>query len=99
MTENEYAFIQRDQLILVMAGIWKSHKYNDTKHKHWPIIVCIHTPSGNIQYHIHEKRVYLFDKIPFEPNDWDGSDWNIRSIRLSTLYDYVGNGAPIGSGI
>jgi len=55
---------------------------NDPSDPNWPVMLRIDTPSGPLYYHIHNKRLSLFDWVPRGPNTWAGESWVERSLRI-----------------
>ena len=86
MEELDYVFMQRDELISLLSKQYPSHFYeSEPTEAGWTLCVCVHSPKGNLVYHIDQKNVRMFSHLGWEPNDWDGKGWEERSKRLEEL--------------
>jgi len=81
-----YAFRQRDELLRLLSVIYPAHLCrrtpDDKSDADWPALLCIHLPTGNVMYHIHEYHLSLFVHLVCGSNDWDGVGIDVRSKRL-----------------
>lgn len=91
MTESEIAFTQRDELLAVWSKWWDSHlMHKDSSDAaDWPYMLCIHSPTGNLVYHIAAERIKMFSHLMFDDgrHEWDGSGQVERSKRIEMLGD------------
>jgi len=88
--DKNQAYYERDQLVCALSKLFPSHL---TKHpesdltweRDWMNIVCIHLPTGQATWHIHDSEVVYFDHLKFEPNHWDGHTTEEKYNRIDNL--------------
>lgn len=76
---------ERDRLVAVLSFIWPSHlcqHEGDDWEKDWLNIVCVHGPTGQLTWHIHESELWLFHHLENEPAHWDGHSTDEKYQRL-----------------
>lgn len=90
LQQRDDAYHERNMLVQALTKLWPSHL---TKHSEmdldwdpeWLNIVCVHSPMGQLTWHIHERELPMFDHLALWPNDWDGHSTNEKYDRLQRL--------------
>jgi hypothetical protein len=85
--EKDQAYWERNQLIAFISKLFPAHL---TKHPEndaewesdWRTIVCIHLPTGQATWHIHDFDVPLFDHLKYDDNHWDGHTTEEKYKRI-----------------
>jgi len=83
------AYAERDRLVAALSKCFPSHL---VQHKgadwedDWRNIVCIHLPTGQVTWHIHDSEVEWFSHLPTdEIHNWDGHTTAEKYERLAAL--------------
>lgn len=88
--EKNSAYRERNSLVAFLSKQFPSHL---TKHiddgtpwdEDWLNVVCVHTPAGDLQWHIHRSELTKFRHLEKTvENHWDGST---RAEKYSSLAD------------
>lgn len=97
-TAKEEAYRERNQLVSFLARLYPSHfKQHPAEDKKWEddwrTIVCIHSPAGQMTWHIHDSEHDLFGFLNVKPDPfpdcvWDGHTTPEKYYRLSNLPVY-----------
>jgi hypothetical protein len=53
--------------------------------KNWKYILCIHTPLGQLAWHLTELEHELFKHLKVRPNDWDKHTTAEKRARIKEL--------------
>ena len=84
---------ERDQLVAALSKHYDAHlswhaaeDWEDA----WRNIVCIHLPTGQVTWHIHESELHLFDHLYMQAGHWDGHGTPEKYRRLNALPDVGG---------
>jgi len=76
MSDMNAVYHERNMLVAYLATCYPSHlarhPEEDVWDDDWRWLVCIHTPAGQMTWHLHDSEYPLFTWIPEQPNDWDG---------------------------
>lgn len=84
---KDEAYTERNQLVAVLSKLWPSHlcihpEADKDWDSEWRTIVCIHSPVGQLTWHIHHTHIYLFYHLPILANHWDGHTTADKYQRL-----------------
>lgn len=82
---------ERDALVCVLSKCFPSHltRHPDSDKEwedDWRWIVCVHLPTGQATWHIHDSERGMFKHLSvFEDNHWDGHTTEEKYQRLANL--------------
>lgn len=94
------AYHERNMLVAALSKVYPAHTVQhsaDDKdwEPDWRTIVCIHLPTGQATWHVHDSEVNLFDHLPFIDGPvpcegWDGHTTEekyerVRALRSGTV--------------
>ena len=92
MNEKDEAYHERNRMVAALSMLWpthmKRHPDSDTEWEdEWRNIVCIHSPAGQMTWHIHDSETPLFQHLnvkpdPFADCEWDGHTTPEKYRRL-----------------
>lgn len=92
LEERDDAYKERNRLVAFLARLYPAHlaMHHDspdasTWDPEWRTVVCVHTPAGQMAWHIHVRELPLFASLHFEANDWDGHTTGEKYARLAAL--------------
>jgi hypothetical protein len=77
------AYSERASLVAFLSRVFESHWSFDPKEPDFPV-VCIHTPEGQMAWHIAPADVDFFDLLS-APDHYDGHSTKAKYDRLSRL--------------
>lgn len=88
--EKNGAYSERDQLVCALSKVWPSHlaRHSDADtawDNDWRWIVCIHSPAGQLTWHIHDSERGWFEHLDVREGDWDGHTTPEKYRRLASL--------------
>ena len=88
--EKNQAYWERNQLVLFLTKQYKSYLCRHPKEdKEWENdfrwIVCVHSPEGQMTWHIHDSERPFFSHLEIEKSHWDGHDLEEKYRRLRKL--------------
>lgn len=70
------AYHERNMLVAYLATCYPAHLARHPEQEPWDDdwrwLVCVHTPAGQMTWHIHDSEYDLFRWLPARDNDWDG---------------------------
>jgi len=77
---------QRDILVAVFARLWPSHlaPAQDSE-EGWRYVVCVHSPKGQMAWHVADDELAFFRGLDIKPSDWDGHTSAQKTDRLIKL--------------
>lgn len=84
------AYKERNELVAFVSRLYYSHLCQHLKedlewdHK-WRWIVCVHSPSGQLTWHIHDSELRNFKHLKNKPEHWDGHTTPQKYQRLKRL--------------
>ena len=81
---------ERDQLVAALSKHYQAHltrHEGDDWEDEWRNIVCIHLPTGQVTWHVHDSEVRLFVHLDERPGHWDGHGTEEKYRRLNALPD------------
>lgn len=81
---------ERNQLVALLSAIFEAHLYVDLKEPLWPV-VCIHTPCGQMSWHVPMAEIDWFSHLEWTENDWDGHTTEEKYRRLKELRLFYAN--------
>lgn len=84
------AYYERNQLVSFLSRLYPSHlarhPESDTKWEDaWRWIICIHSPKGQLTWHIHETEKKFFSHLKEKPGHWDGHTTPQKYARLRRI--------------
>lgn len=88
--EKDGAYGERDRLVAALSKVFPSHLCRhpdeDTEwDTDWRWIVCIHLPTGQATWHIHDSERHQFNHLSVSANHWDGHTTEEKYRRLDSL--------------
>ena len=74
---KDLAYFERDILVSLLSKLYPSHlaRHPDsdvTWENDWRNIVCVHLPTGQATWHIHDSELPFFEHLTMKENHWDG---------------------------
>jgi len=87
---KDYAYWERNQLVGVLSRLYPSHlaKHPESDKEwedDWRNIVCIHTPAGQVTWHLHDSDMPMFKHLEVDKDHWDGHTTEEKYKRLEAL--------------
>src|SRR5271166_4980273 len=81
-------YSERDQLVAALSHHYDAHlaRHVGEWEEDWRNIVCVHLPTGQATWHIHDSELPLFWHLQTEPNHWDGHSTDEKYMRLAQAY-------------
>lgn len=91
-TAKKVAYRERNILVWFLTHLYESHIYKHPKEDtawedDWRTIVCIHLPTGQASWHIHDSEIPQFIHLTPEENHWDGHTPSEKYERLKQIYE------------
>ena len=86
--QKDTAYAERDLLVCVLSKVWPAHlcRHPDEDvewEDDWRWIICIHSPKGQLTWHIHDSELPMFSgHLAVLPNHWDGHTTDEKYERL-----------------
>lgn len=83
---------ERDQLVAALSKHYPSHfAIDETEKPEWRHVICVHLPTGQATWHIHESELELFEHLAERdrPQHWDGHDTDEKYRRVGALHPYI----------
>lgn len=75
-TDRHAAYHERNMLVAYLATCYPAHLARHPEQEPWDDdwrwLICVHTPAGQMTWHIHDSAYPLFRWLPARNNDWDG---------------------------
>jgi hypothetical protein len=87
-TQKDAAYAERDRLVAALSKQFRAHL---CRHEgadwedDWRNIVCIHLPTGQATWHIHDSEVPWFAHLRMDGAHWDGHSTEEKYRRLDAL--------------
>lgn len=89
MSELNAVYHERNMLVAYLATSYPSHLARHAEQESWEEdwrwIVCVHTPTGQMTWHIHDSEYPLFRHLAPAPSHWDGHTTEEKYTRLLGL--------------
>lgn len=87
---KDSAYKERDSLVACLSKLWPSHLCRhpdeDTEwEKDWRWIVCVHSPEGQLTWHIHDSELAAFGHLSESENHWDGHNTEEKYKRIAAV--------------
>jgi len=84
------AYTERNQLVAFLSKVYNSHlcrhpESDKTWENDWRWIVCIHSPNGQLTWHIHDAEKRHFKHLNVKPEHWDGHTTPQKYNRLKRI--------------
>jgi hypothetical protein len=93
------AYHERNYLVAYLSTCYPSHLARHPEQEQWEEdwrwIVCIHTPAGQMTWHIHDSEHGLFQHLEQGDNDWDGHTTEEKYVCLLGLIIERGKDASV----
>lgn len=88
--EKATAYTERNALVAALSKLWPSHLAThpaDDAHwdPQWRTIICLHSPVGQLTWHVHDSERALFAHLLPGMSHWDGHTTDEKYARLSLL--------------
>ena len=86
--EMNKAYAERNRLV---AALSKAHPSHLARHEgddweiDWRWLVCIHLPTGQATWHIHDSELELMTHLAAQPGHWDGHSTEEKYERLARV--------------
>jgi hypothetical protein len=87
---RDAAYRERDQLVAALSKMFAAHlaihdPLPEGWDPEWRYLVCVHLPTGQATWHIHENEVMLFGHLAVAPQHWDTHTTEEKYRRLNAL--------------
>lgn len=84
------AYTERNQLVAALNKQYPSHmcmhpEEDKEWESRWRTIICIHAPTGQLTWHIHDKERKLFKHLKMRPSHYDGHTTEEKYKRLKKI--------------
>ena len=84
------AYSERNHLVAFISHLYPSHlcrhpQSDTTWQDEWRWIVCIHSPKGQLTWHIHQSELKQFRHLKKAAEHWDGHTTPQKYARLSRI--------------
>lgn len=88
--EKGGAYSERNNLVVFLSKQFESHlcrhpEQDEEWENDWRWIVCIHSPKGQITWHIHDSELTKFNHLSHGDQHWDGHTTEEKYKRLSDI--------------
>jgi hypothetical protein len=88
--QKDNAYWERDQLVAALSKVYPAHlawhpEDDKSWEDDWRNIVCVHLPTGQATWHIHDREVPWFDHLVRLPAHWDGHTTEEKYDRLAAI--------------
>ena len=88
--EKDFAYHERDMLVSALSKVYPSHvarhpDSDETWEDEFRTIVCVHLPTGQATWHVHDSEAGLFSHLVSGGEHWDGHLTAEKYDRLSAL--------------
>lgn len=89
-TQKHAAYTERNQLVAFMSRLYPAHLSQHPEsdkewQDEWRWIVCIHSPAGQLTWHIHISEKKWFNHLKEKPDHWDKHTTPQKYARLRRL--------------
>lgn len=87
---KDNAYSERNNLVAFLSRLYPSHlcrhsEEDKTWEDDWRWIVCIHSPQGQLTWHLHDSDIYKFRHLVKVEDHWDGHTTEEKYKRLAVL--------------
>lgn len=84
------AYYERNQLVAFISKLYPSHlsrhpESDKAWENDWRWIICIHSPAGQLTWHIHDSEKKHFKHLKEKPEHWDGHTTPQKYARLKRI--------------
>ena len=88
--QKDAAYQERDMLVAALSKEFDAHlcRHPDEDadwDNDWRWIVCVHLPTGQATWHIHDSELSMFAHLRRGENHWDGHSTDEKYRRLAAL--------------
>ena len=97
-TATDQAYTERNELLAGFIALAEAFGcscfiMDDTNESEgWRNVVCVELPTGQATWHIHDREMYLFEKLPHhDENVWDGHSVREKYDRVLMLQKIAGD--------
>lgn len=91
---KDAAYAERDRLVAALSKHYPvgshlcRHEGGDWEDD-WRNVVCIHLPTGQATWHIHDSELPWFTHLPMRAAHWDGHSTEEKYRRVNALPYFV----------
>ena len=92
---KDQAYHERNMLVAFLCNLYPAHMKRHPKEdaeweNDWRNIVCVHSPMGQLTWHIHDSEAEMFSFLnqtpePFPDCEWDGHTTSEKYGRLLSV--------------
>lgn len=84
------AYTERNRVVAVLSKLWPSHlarhpEEDTTWERDWMTIICLHSPVGQLTWHVHDSQRFLFAHLSEGAAHWDGHTTKEKYRRLESV--------------
>lgn len=85
--ELNSVYAERDKLVSALSKQFPSHlcTHEGEWEDDWRNIVCVHLPTGQATWHIHDSELAWFTHLSKQDNHWDGHTTDEKYERVLAL--------------
>lgn len=88
--QKDGAYRERDALVCALSKVFPAHLCRHPEEDReweddWRWIVCVHLPTGQATWHIHDSERPHFDHLTVSQGHWDGHTTEEKYQRLAAL--------------
>jgi len=88
--QKNSAYAERNKLVAALARLFPAHlcrheEADTTWENDWRWIVCVHLPTGQVTWHIHDSEREMFSFLEEGLNHWDGHNNEVKYDRVARL--------------
>jgi hypothetical protein len=89
LSGKDFAYMERDILVSLLSKLYPSHltrhPVDESWEDDWRTIVCIHSPTGQLTWHIHDSEMGFFTHLEMQENHWDGHSTAEKYKRVLSI--------------
>ena len=87
MAMRDAVYRERDALVAALSKVFPAHlaRHQGDWEDDWRNIVCIHLPTGQATWHIHDSELIMFGHLRMERDHWDGHSTKEKYRRVNAL--------------
>lgn len=87
---KQAAYTERNHLVAFLSKLYPAHlcRHSDEDKEwenEWRWIVCIHSPNGQLTWHIHDSEKKQFNHLKISSEHWDGHTTPQKYARLNRI--------------
>jgi hypothetical protein len=84
---KDAAYSERDMLVAALSKVFPAHlaEHEGEWEEGWRTIVCVHLPTGQATWHVHDSERGWFGHLRVLAGHWDGHTVEEKYDRLARL--------------